>query len=184
MTFFTVRTGASFDGTSRKAVEDAVLSRGGAVLWHDGGAFERTYALVEAPVEARVTAAEVGRLFGGDATVYEGALVAVAIVPAHAAGIPALVDAFGGAGRPAGMVTCEASAGAAILEWDPSATAPETVWNLVDAELERYGSGRCATLLSPLPADVTAAIAARGLQAPEIGPERVIETLLERAGLQ
>ena len=55
------------------------------------------------------------------------------------------------------------------------------VLGVVDVELRRFHSGRTAELLTPLPAEWTAKIAAEGLQAPEIARDRVLEDLIERA---
>jgi hypothetical protein len=183
VTFCTIRTSADFNGTARKAVEDAILSCGGSVLWRDDPAAGRSYALVEVPGEASAALLLEG-LLPDAARLYAEPIVALAIFPAQIEAVPALLDALGGGGRPAGILACDACDGGVIVEWNPATTTADLVWNLVDVELRRWGSGRRAALLSPLPPDVTAAIAAAGLQAPEIGPDRVIETLLERAGLR
>lgn len=176
VSFFTVRTSADFDGAGRKAVEEALHSR--ATVWRDDSGTRRSYALVESA--APPSAAELPE----GARSYDRPIVAVAIYPVAAQAIDGLLEALGGSGRPAGVLSCEAGDGCAIVEWDPTVTSPALIWNLVDAELRRWGSGRRAKLLSPLPPDVVTAIAAAGLQAPEIAPDRVLETLLERAGLQ
>jgi hypothetical protein len=52
------------------------------------------------------------------------------------------------------------------------------VTRIVDMELRRFGGVRRTELLSPLPGDVIAAIAAQGLQAPEVASDRILEMLL------
>ena len=47
----------------------------------------------------------------------------------------------------------------------------------IDVELRRFSSGRTAELLSPLPPDVVAAVASRGLQTPQITRRRILELI-------
>lgn len=82
------------------------------------------------------------------------------------------------------MISCESCAEGAVLEWDLDRTAASLVLALVDVELARFGSARTSELLSPLPPVWLARIAADGLNAPEITPDRILETLVERAGLR
>jgi hypothetical protein len=57
------------------------------------------------------------------------------------------------------------------------------VFDLIDTELDRFHSGRRTELLTPLTETWLAKIAADGLQCPEIAPDRILETLVAKAGL-
>ncbi len=70
------------------------------------------------------------------------------------------------------------SGGALILEFRPEVTPPNLILRIIDVELRRFGGARRTRLLSPLPMATAAAIASAGLQAPEIAPDRVLESLL------
>ena len=50
---------------------------------------------------------------------------------------------------------------------------------LIDVELRRFSSGRRSELLSPLTPMLSAKIAASGLKAPEIAPDRILELLID-----
>jgi hypothetical protein len=113
--------------------------------------------------------------------VYETAIIAMAVSPAVPQALPRLYEALGGAGRPAGVLSCRTSAGSVVVEWDPGVSGVDVVMGLIDVELRRFASGRTAEVLAPLPASVIANIAARGLQAPQIQPDRVLELLVDDA---
>ncbi|HKU81241.1 MAG TPA: hypothetical protein VJP76_03650 [Candidatus Tumulicola sp.] len=126
----------------------------------------------------RAAAAAVG------AVTYDAPVIAIAVFPSVAEALPALVDALEGTGRPAGMRGCSPCGGGGVaIEWDLDATSAGVVMGIIDVELARFTSGRSAELLAPLPPHWVTRIAAGGLRAPEISPERTLETLLERAGL-
>ena len=78
------------------------------------------------------------------------------------------------------MISCEAAGEALVLEWDPARTAARLIFAVIDAELGRFASGRTVELLTPLPEELLARVAADGLGTPEIASNRVLETLLER----
>ncbi len=82
------------------------------------------------------------------------------------------------------MLECAAVSGVVIVEFQPARTLPSLILNLVDVELRRFHGYRQVTLLNPLPAEVAAQIAAAGLQAAEIAPDRILETLLEQSGVE
>ena len=161
------------------AVEASLRAWGGTVKWRTNTRGGRTYGVASVPSASE--AASVGA--STRATVYETAIIALALFPEVPEALPHLLAALGGDGRPAGVLACEPCAGGAIVEWDPRRTTAATVLEVADVELRRFNSGRTAELLAPLPPDVVTAVAAEGLQAPEIAPDRELETLLERAGV-
>jgi hypothetical protein len=69
-------------------------------------------------------------------------------------------------------------AGGVVVEWDPQHSAVEVLLGTIDVELRRFSSGRRAELLSPLPPEVVAALAARGLQTPQITTQRILELIV------
>ena len=115
---------------------------------------------------------------------YDDAIIALAIEPTPADALPAIREALSGPGGPAGVLECDVSGGAAIVEFLPSRIAASLILNVADVELRRFRGYRKVTLLNPLPAEVTAKIAADGLQSAEITPERILEALLERTGAE
>jgi len=70
-----------------------------------------------------------------------------------------------------------------VVEWDLERSPAGVVLGAIDVELRRFNSGRTAELLTPLSPQSIARIAADGLQSPELTSDRVLEVLLERAGL-
>lgn len=176
MNFQTVSFGREATAAERDDVESAVRARGGSVTWRSNARAGRTYGLARLPDGALEAAI-------GAATVHDTAIIAIAVFPAAAEALPFVADALAGAGRPSGVVGTSNCDGGIVVEWDPRRTAAATVYELVDLELRRFGGGRTAELLAPLPDEVVARIAAEGLQAPEISPDRELETLVKRAGL-
>jgi hypothetical protein len=160
-------------------VESAIAARGGRLTWRDDVRSNRTYGLIELPQDAPAVRAVVRE----PVTVFEAPIIALAVSPTVPEALPQLVEAFSGPGRPDGMLSCEASDGRLILEWNPARTKPALVLALLDAELRRFASGRTAELLAPVPEAVAAEIAAEGLSTPDIASNRVLETLLERMGI-
>jgi hypothetical protein len=112
---------------------------------------------------------------------YDRPIIALAVFPAVPEALPRIHDAFAGAGRPAGILACHRCPGGVIVEWDPRVTRADVVLGLVDVELRRFASGRTAELLSPLPDSLVAQVAAEGLDAPQIEPNRILELGIERA---
>lgn len=115
---------------------------------------------------------------------YDEAIIALAIEPSPSDALPQLAAAIGGAGAPAGMLDCAIERQTLFVEMRPSITHPRLILDLVDAELRRFGGTRRIRSLAPLPPDAVARIAAQGLQAPDIGEDRVLEVLLERAHVE
>ena len=183
MTFFTIRTGASFDGAAREAVETLPFLRGATLSWRQNEALGRGYAIVEFDSKEPDSTVLSDALPPGS-KLYRGPVVALAVFPDQLEAVPALADALGGDGRPAGILSCERCDGGIIVEWNADVTSARTVLGLVDVELARWNSGRRCELLSALPVATIARIAADGLQAPSVAVDRVLETLLERADIQ
>lgn len=171
----TLRVGGSVGGATRDAVDALLAGSGGRAVWRTSAATGRSYALLELPALPDLTAIAAA----AGAKVYRTPIIALAVFPEVREALPSLLDALGGAGRPASILTCEAINGGVVLEWDPLSASAAVVLGLVDVELRRFNSGRTAELLSPLPPSWIARIAADGLQAPEIAPERVLEMLLD-----
>jgi len=150
---------------------------GGTATWRRSIALDRSYALLELP--SATDAAAIAEASGE--TVYAKPVIALALFPAVPEALSPLVEALAGAGGPAGVLSCASRAGAAIVEWDPEVTATPVIVELIDLELARFRSARIAELLSPLPASLLARIAAEGLQAPQIDPNRILELRIDRA---
>jgi hypothetical protein len=171
----------SFEGNvadaQRAAIGDAVRREGGAVVWRASEPAGRSYALLELP-DGRETDAI--RAASG-ATAYDRAVIALAVFPAMAQALPPLREALGGHGRPQGVLACRPCSGGIVVEWDPERTRASVILGLIDVELRRFGSGRVAEVLSPLPAPLVAKVAAEGLEAPEIEPRRILELRIDRA---
>ncbi len=174
MTYLTLSVEGIVDGARRAAVEKFARDRGGEAIWRSNPTAGRSYALLDVP-EGRDAALGVT----ADETLYPTPVIALAVFPAAPEALPALCEALGGAGRPAGVLACRTVPGGVVVEWDPQLTSAGVVYGVVDVELRRWGGGRRAELLSPLPPELTLRIAAEGLAAPEIGPQRVLEMLLE-----
>jgi len=154
----------------------AALSRDGVrVRISNAREFARTYALIEGPegVDPAELAARVPH-----ARLYESPIIALAIEPLPPDALPQLEAALGGPGAPAGVEECTIRGGSLLLEFRPEVSAPNLILRIIDVELGRFGGARRTRLLSPLPMATAAAIAAAGLQAPEIASDRVLESLL------
>jgi hypothetical protein len=168
---------------SQRAVADVALRDVGvSAQWRASERAQRTYALLRCDGDGMPEAVR-AVLAGCAAVAYDVPVIALAVYPSVAEALPRLIEAFSGAGRPAGMRACDPCGGGIALEWDLTVTPASLVMDLADAELARFRSGRTNELLTPLPPDWIARIAADGLRTPEIAPERTLETLLERAGL-
>lgn len=109
--------------------------------------------------------------------------ITLAVYPSAPEALPALERALWGPGRPDGITAVRPCAGGIVVEWDSARSPVRLVMGVIDAELRRYNASRRSELLSPLSLEQITQIAAQELQAPEIGPDRVLEVLLARAGL-
>jgi hypothetical protein len=172
--YLTLRIDGSVGEGARKAVDALLVDQGGRVVWRTSAATGRSYALLELPALPDATG-----VAAAGAKVYQTPIIALAVFPEVREALPSLLDALGGTGRPAAILTCEPCSGGLAIEWDPQRAAAAVILGLVDVELRRFNSGRTAELLSPLPPESLARIAADGLEAPQIAPERVLEMLLD-----
>ncbi len=154
---------------------DAIAVRHGARATWERPQFGRRYVLVEsAPPAARDEFAASTR-----AALFDGPVIALAVSPSVAEALSPLRDALGGPGGPSGVRGCEIEGDAVILEWDLDRTPYDLIEALIDVELQRYRAARVNALLTPLPLEWLTRLAAYGLHAPEIVPERVLEYQLE-----
>ncbi|MGH7736952.1 MAG: hypothetical protein ACREMP_03640 [Candidatus Tyrphobacter sp.] len=97
--------------------------------------------------------------------------------------LAALEHALHGPGAPDGVIGVLRDDDRIVVTWDPSRSSVRLVMATIDAELARYRASRRTELLTPLSDEHLARIAASELQAPQIEPDRVLERLLEQAGL-
>lgn len=166
-----------------------VQTRVAAVLVHDGvrisfgppNTLARTYILLEGPqgidpaeLQSRVP----------EAHWYDEAIIALAIEPAPEDALPQLADALGGPGAPAGVCGVDRIGNQLVVEFRPSVTQATLVLGIADVELRRFSGYRRTRLLSALPVEVAARVAADGLQAPEIASDRILESLLGAPGVE
>jgi hypothetical protein len=157
------------------AVAATVGACGGRIAWNCSEKYTRAYALVE---EADERCATELRAQCGEAFV-DRPIIALAVAPSAPEALRTIREALAGPGAPAGMRSCEQSGAALLLEWDFERTGVEVVLGLIDVELARFRASRVNALLTPLPLTWSARIAAVGLAAPEIAPDRVLEALIE-----
>lgn len=167
-----------FDAAPSPALQDriAALARDGVRVRVAGSQrVARTYALVEGP--QGVDPAEAAQRIP-EARWYDAAIIALAIEPLPADALLPLAQALGGAGAPAGVCECTVNGPRLLLEFRPDVTPASLVMRIIDVELRRFSAARHTVLLSPLSDSIAAAVAAGGLQAPEIAPDRILESLL------
>jgi hypothetical protein len=160
----------------RLAIDATATRQGGRAIWRSSPRAERTYALLELPDRYDRAALRVA-----SGVVYDKPIIAVALFPAMAEALPPLLEALGGAGSPAGVLSCKPCPNGVVVEWDPDVTQAPVIMELADVELRRFASGRVAELLSPLPPELVARVAASGLRAPQIEPQRVLELRINGA---
>jgi hypothetical protein len=164
------------DRERREAIDGAVRELGGSAVWRIKEPAVRSYALLELPDGSNADAIRAN----SGATVYDGSIIALAVFPVVTEALPRLLDALGGPGRPTGVLACRPCPGGVVVEWDPTRTRACVVLAVIDVEVQRFGSGRVAELLSPVSPDVAAKLAAEGLAAPEIEPNRILELRIDR----
>jgi hypothetical protein len=177
----TLRIDAPASDAVHTRVREAFGHDGLRVRFGAGNAFSRTYVLLEGPEGVDPSDVQM-RL--PDARWYDEAIIALAIEPAPLDALPYLARALGGPGAPAGVCGAETAENELIVEFRPSVTQPATIVRIADVELQRFHGYRRTRLLTPLPADVVAQIAADGLQASEIAPDRMLEALLGAAHVE
>ncbi|MBV8197760.1 MAG: hypothetical protein JO263_06480 [Candidatus Eremiobacteraeota bacterium] len=175
MTYLTLRLDETAHDRRRAAIEDVVRRHGGTSEWRTHGGVGRSYALLE--VAGPDPRAEIAAVAQG--TLYDTAVIALAVSPTVPQALPALYEALGGSGRPAAVLDCRESGSTLLLEWSLDAALPGLILGVIDAELRRFASGRITELLNPLPPHVVTRLAADGLGAPEIEPKRVLDLLLD-----
>jgi hypothetical protein len=173
--YFTLSIEGTPDAARREAIDDSARREGGRAVWRANPSVGRSYVLLELP-EGRD--AQPIRAAPGE-TAYPTAIIAMALSPTVPQALPSLREALLGPGRPAGVLACRPCDDGIVLEWDPNVSSADVILGLVDVELRRFGGGRTIQLLSPLPPATIAKIAAAGLQAPQITPERVLELLID-----
>jgi hypothetical protein len=172
--YLTLSIDGKLEAVGREAIDEVVRRQGGRIVWRTNDAVARSYGLVELP--DTYDAEEIRA--ASQATVYDAAIIALAVFPGVPEALPRLLDALAGPGHPAGVLGCRPCAAGVVVEWDPRLVGARVVLGLIDVELGRFASGRRSELLSPLPPSIVAAIAAEGLQAPEIRTDRVLELLI------
>jgi len=176
-----VRFDGTIDETQRKKMAASLPPGASLKLAQSHAGSRRTYGLIEGPDSLEPAEAEASF---PQAHWYDGTIIALAIEPTPADALPAIEGALGGDGKPAGVLECSIAAGTAIVEFRPESTPPALILDLADVELRRFHGYRKVSLLNPLPTPVVAQIASAGLQAPEITPGRILETLLEQSGVE
>lgn len=178
VTYQTIKAEGMLEEARRTAVDAAVSAWGGTSRWRASSRAARTYGLLELPTERNLGGAPFEGL-----EIFNAPVIALAVFPAVDEALPYLCDALGGAGRPSGVLACDACDGGVVVEWELERTPASVVIGAVDVELRRFHSGRTAELLTPLPPPWTAKIASDALRAPEVSVDRVLEELLRRSGL-
>ncbi len=179
MPTLTLRFDTIVDDAARRQIE-GLAGATATTMWRACPQFERTYALVALDERA---ALHLRAELQAKATVFPAPIIALAVLPQNAEALPLLAAALGGPGRPAGVYAASIVGDAFVVEWNPDRTLPRVVVGLIDLELRRFACGRRLELLAPLSPEVAAQIARDGLRTPQIGVDRELETLLDRAGL-
>lgn len=165
------------DEPTKAALERASTGAGGSLRTCSSDRFGRSYVAIESekPIPAEALLREVP-----SATLYDDAVIVIAIEPTPTDALPTLAEALGGSGRPSGVRSAERVGDALLVEFSAQRSPARFVLDVVDVELRRYHGQRRVELLSPVPAQWLARLAAEGLGAPEIDEDRVLESLLER----
>ena len=174
MGYLTISVAGALDPARKAEIDDAVARCGAQIVWRSHIVADRSYASISA--SSSIALADIPPALGD--TVYEGAIIALALFPTVPEALPVLVEALSGPGAPAAVLACHAVPNGVVVEWDPERCPVEVLLGIVDVELRRFASGRTAELLSPLPANVLASIAARGLQTPQVTTERILELIV------
>ncbi|MDQ6930006.1 MAG: hypothetical protein M3126_05000 [Candidatus Eremiobacteraeota bacterium] len=158
----------------------SVAAEGASCALLSSALFATTYALLNLPPQARASGLAARY---PSAIKNEPAIIALGIEPEAADALHALHESLGGAGAPAGVTRVVVRERALVIEFDPQVTPWQVVNALIGAELKRFGSTtRTTTLLSPLSAEMETAIAAAGLECPELEIGRILEVLVRDAG--
>lgn len=175
MDYLTISAAGGLDPQRRAEIDDAVARRGAQIVWRTSVIANRSYASIAAP--SQIAVADIPAASGD--TIYGGAIIALAVFPTVPEALPVLVEALCGPGAPASVLACHAVSNGIVVEWDPMRCPVEVMLGTIDLELRRFSSGRTAELLAPLPPAAIAAIAARGLQTPQITARRILELVAD-----
>ncbi len=174
----TVRMAPDCGHADCAAVEFAVRASGAEIVWAPRARTGARYgSIAHPPRDLR------GALNAIDGVSVGDEIIAVAVYPSAPEALPAIAEALGGAGAPDGVLSCDATGDAVVVEWDPSRTPASTVFGLIDVELARFHASRVVELLVPLSDAALARIAAEGLRAPDLRADRLLEWQLERSGV-
>jgi hypothetical protein len=157
------------DARADIAVRDGVRIRPGPTTRHF-----RTYAFVQGPDS--VDPHDLGTPDGG--RWYGEAIIALAIEPAPTDALPHLLRALTGPGAPGGVLDAAVEGDSLLVDLKSSPAPRNVALRIIDVELRRFNGHRKTQLLTPLTPEIAAAIAADGLQAPEIASDRILESLL------
>lgn len=176
----TVRFDASTADDVLKRLHTA-LSGQGVRVTPGAAAYGRGYALLEGAAGTDPASLENAL---PDALWYREPIIAVAIEPGCEDALSPLAQALGGSGAPPGVLACDRIGKAVLVDIAYARTPPALVLEIADVELRRFGGGRRTQLLTPLDARASSAIAAQGLGCAEIAPDRILEMLLERTGVE
>ncbi len=175
--FQTLRLDAELDEPTTIALDRASEAAGGSVRTRFSHRFGRSYAAIESarpvPTDSLLHAVP-------SATLFDDAVIAIAIEPTPTDALPSLATALGGRGGPGGVRSAERIGDALIVEFSAIQNPARFVLDIVDVELRRYSGHRRVELLTPVPAEWLARMAAEGLSAPEIDETRILESLLGR----
>ncbi len=176
--FASVRFADVLAASERAAATRTLRSAGAtATSWNEAAG--RTYALVAL---AAPEACERARAAFAGAHVSAPPVVVLRVTPDLPRRLPALAEAFGGSGRPAGVVASATEADALVVEVDVRTTSLATVVALVD--VETGARARRIEPILPLDDDTLAAFAGSVLGEPSLDAARIIEpyveTILER----
>ncbi len=174
----TVRMAPDCGHADCAAVEFAVRASGADIVWVPRSRTGRRYGSV-----ARATQELRGALNAIDGVNVRDEIIAIAVYPSMPEALPAIAEALGGPGAPDGVLSCDTTDDAVVVEWDPSRTPASTIYGLIDVELGRFRASRIVELLVPLSDELLARIAAEGLHAPDLRADRLLEFQLERSGV-
>ncbi len=174
----TVRMAPDCGPADCAAVEFAVRASGAGIVWAPRARSGRRYGSV-----AHSTRGLRAALTAIEGVSVRDEVIAIAVYPSAPEALPAIADALGGPGAPDGVLSCDATGDALLVEWDPSRTPASIVYGLIDVELARFHASRLVELLVPLSDALLAQIAAEGLRAPDLGADRILEWQLERSGV-
>jgi hypothetical protein len=171
--FASVRFADVLAASERAAATRTLRSAGAtATSWNEAAG--RTYALVSFAVpgayERTVAALP-------DARIGTPPVVVLRIIPDLPRRLPALAAAFGGAGRPAGVVASATESHAIVVEVDARTTSLATIVTLVD--VETGARERRIEPILPFDDETLASFAGEILVEPSLDASRILEPYVE-----